>query len=327
MRENLEIVDCHTHLMSLAGLEQIFPEARKTLFFKHVVPIVEPIADVTECVHDQLLRHLAMHFNNRLARLVFSRFGQLFLMEALRLFKRHGLERLIRSMDDLGIQHSVIFSLEPLTRTQEIIDQVSPYPDRFSVFASVARDEPDPVGYLMPFIQARTIKGIKIHPMVGGYQPEELYDATKDYVALASEAGLPVSLHTGHIPIEDLTGHVVCSQIPVFEPLIKDFPECTFILNHIGWESWRSAIALAQRYSNVMVETSWQPARIIRRAVRKLGAERVLFGSDFPLFQEWQALAEVRKALSDTQFELVASKNAKRILGLHPVLATSSHSA
>ncbi|MBX9691634.1 MAG: amidohydrolase family protein [Cyanobacteria bacterium] len=323
MPAKLEIVDFHTHLMSLSGLEQIFPEARKTLFFKHVVPIVEPIADITEPIHDQLLRHLAMHFNNRLARLVFSRFGQLFLMEALRLFKRHGLDRLIHSMDAQGIAHSVIFSLEPLTRTQEIIDQVSAYPGRFSVFAAVERDEPDPVGYLTPFINAGSIKGIKIHPMVGGYQPEELYERTREYVALAAASGLPVALHTGHIPIEDLTGHVVCSQVPVFEPLIKDFPECTFILNHIGWESWRAAISLAQRYSNVMVETSWQPARIIKRAVRQLGAERVLFGSDFPLFQEWQALSEVRKALTDKQFDLVASKNATRILGLQPALYAS----
>ncbi len=85
-------------------------------------------------------------------------------------------------------------------------------------------------------------------------------------------------------------------------------------LLHMGWESWRSALALGQKYNNIMVETSWQPARTIRRGVDKLGAHRVLFGSDFPLFQQWQALKEVRKALSKSEFQQVTSLNAMRLL-------------
>lgn len=325
MKKNIEIIDFHTHIMSLAGIEQVFPEARKNLFFSHVVPIVEPIADITEGIHDQLLRLLAMNFNDKYSRFVYSQFGQLFLMEALRLFKRHGLEKLVHSMDRLKISHSVIYSIEPLTSTQEIIDETtSKYPGRFSVFGSVARNHPDPVGYLMPFVEVGTIKGVKIHPMVGGYEACDLYDATKEYVALANEYDLPVCLHTGHIPIEGLCGrNVPCSEISAFESLIKEFPDCTFILNHTGWESWRAAIQMAKTYQNIIVETSWQPARVIRKAVKQLGAERVIWGSDFPLFQQWQALAEVERALNDREFELVASKNAKRLLKMAPVLTES----
>lgn len=324
MKNNLEIIDFHTHIMSLSGLEQIFPESRKNLFFTHVVPIVEPIADLTEGIHDQLLRMLAMNFNDKFSRFVYSQFGQLFLMEALRLFKRHGLERLVHSMDRLKISHSVIYSIEPLTNSQELIDETtSKYPGRFSVFASVPKGHPDQVGYLLPLIEARTIRGIKIHPMVGGYEEEDLYESTKEYVALASEYELPVCLHTGHIPIEALTGHKPCIEISAFEPLIKAFPDCTFVLNHTGWESWRAAIQMAREHQNIVVETSWQPARIIRKAVKQLGAERVVFGSDYPLFQQWQALAEVERALDDREFELVVSKNAKRLLKIAPVLTES----
>lgn len=315
---NKDIIDFHTHIMSLAGVEQIFPEARQTLFFKHVVPIVEPIADLTECVHDQLLRHLAMHYNNKLSRIVYSSCGELFLMEALRLFKRHGLERLIHNMDKLGIKRSVVYSLEPLTSTHEIIEQTSQYPGRFSVFASVSHLEPDPVGYLRPFIESRSISGIKIHPMVGGYHANDLYNGTKDYIALASDYGLPVAIHTGDIPIEQLTNQVACSDISVIEPIVRDFSNCTFILNHLGWESWRRAFALAKKCPNVFVETSWQPARIIRRAVDTLGSERVIFGSDYPMFQPWQALNELRKALTEAEFRNVTSKNAEKLLGLSP---------
>lgn len=320
---NRDIIDFHTHIMSLAGVEQIFPEARQTLFFKHVVPIVEPIADLTEGIHDQLLRHLAMHYNNRLSRIIYSRCGELFLMEALRLFKRHGLERLVHNMDKLGIERSVVYSLEPLTSTREIIEQTSKYPGRFSVFASVSHQEPDPVGYLKPFIDEGSISGIKIHPMVGGYHANDLYNATKGYISLASDRGLPVAIHTGDIPIEQLTNQVACSDISVIEPIVRDFPNCTFILNHLGWESWRRAFALAKSCPNVYVETSWQPARIIRRAVDVLGSERIVFGSDYPMFQPWQALGELRKALTEAEFRNVTSKNAKRLLRLAPASVLS----
>lgn len=322
-KQQANIIDFHTHLMSLSGVEQIFPEARQTLFFKHVVPIVEPIADLTEGIHDQLLRHVAMHYNNKLSRIVYSQCGELFLMEALRLFKRHGLERLIRSMDSLGISHAVVYSLEPLTSTQEIIDLLKDYRERFIVFGSVSHSEPDRVGYLKPFVDSGLIRGIKIHPMVGGYHANDLYADTKDYVALASQHGLPVAIHTGDIPIEQLTNQVACSDISVIEPLIKDFPECNFILNHLGWESWRKALKVGKKYPNVFLETSWQPARIIRRAVDALGCERIVYGSDFPMFQPWQALRELRRALTEKEFEMVTSRNARKLLGI-PLYETST---
>jgi predicted TIM-barrel fold metal-dependent hydrolase len=314
MEKAVEIVDFHAHIMSLAGMEKVFPESRNTFIFRHVVPFAEPIADLTESVHDRMMRFIAMNFNDDMSRFVYSRFGLLVLAEALRLFKRHGLERLIHSMDRLGISQSVIHSLEPLTTTQEILDETSKYPGRFCVFGSVESSHPDPVGYLAPFIENGLIHGVKIHPMVGGYQPKNFRDHAGEFVALASEFGLPVAIHTGHIPIEVLSKDVTCLKLGEIAPLLRAFPKCIFILNHMGWESWRGAIELAKRCDNVILETSWQPAKIIRRAVDAIGPERVLFGSDFPLFQQSQALAEVRKALSFKEFRLVASENGKRLL-------------
>ncbi len=324
MEKAVEIIDFHAHIMSLAGMEKVFPDSRKTAFFRHVVPLAEPIADLTEGVHDQLMRFIAMHFNDDISRLVYSKFGLVALAEALRLFKRHGLERLVKSMDRLGIQQSVIHALEPLATTQEILDETDKYPGRFSVFGSVESTHPDPVGYLSPFIEGQRIKGVKIHPMVGGYQPKDFIKTTKDFVALAAEFELPVAIHTGHIPIEALSKDVTCLKLSEIAPLIEAFPECTFILNHMGWESWRAAIELAKRRKNVILETSWQPAKIIRRAVDAIGPERVLFGSDFPLFQQWQALIEVRKALTFKEFRLVASENAKNLLKVTPAAQYSS---
>lgn len=319
MREkaNIKVIDFHTHLMSLAGAEQVFPEARQSAFFKHVVPLVEPIADLTEGLHDRLLRNLAMRYNNKLSRLIYSHCGELFLMEALRLFKRHGLERLVFNMDKLGIERSVIYSLEPLTKTQEILEQVRPFADRFSVFASVHAQEADKVGYLKPLLEDGKASGLKIHPMIGGYNASNLYEKAADIFSLAQDYDVPLAMHTGDIPIQRITtSQVSCCGIPAIEALVRDFPKCKLVLNHLGWESWRAVIKLAEEHPNVYVETSWQHAGIMRRAVKALGPERVIFGSDYPLFQQWQALREVRRALKPRDFQLVAHDNAAKLLKL-----------
>lgn len=320
MQKKTNLIDFHAHLMTAAGLEKICPQTQKSEFFRYVVPILEPIAQLTEPFHDCILRYIAMKYNNKFSRFIYSQCGRLFLMEALRLFRNQGLERLIRSMDRVGINHTVVCSLEPLTYTQEILDKIEPYRSRFTVFGSICSSMPDPLAYLAPFIETGKIKGIKIHSMVGDYSPDEFCAKTSEVVSLADEYGLPVSIHTGQIPVENLLGLSACNKIEVVEPLVSNFPKCQFVLNHIGWESWRQALDLARKYDNIMFETSWQPARVIRRAVDAVGAGRVMFGSDFPMFQQWQALREVKLALSPDEFAMVASQNALNLLKLDPVL-------
>jgi predicted TIM-barrel fold metal-dependent hydrolase len=316
MLNGLHVVDFHAHLQDCQTQLLLCKEDRETLFFRHAVPWLEQLAHLSEPIHDEFLRFLALNYRGPISRFVYSSFGQVGLMETLRLFKTYGIERLLRSMQRNGIDHVVIHSIEPLTATANILDQTRRYPGRFSVFASVARGELNPVGYFSKFVEQGVISGLKIHPLVGGFACGELYHATKDLVYVASEAGLPVLIHTGHIPSESLKGLTGCNEVEGIEPLIANFPHCKFILAHIGWESWRQVLHLAHSYPNVIVETSWQPARIIRRAVDLLGPERVLFGSDFPLFRQSIALAQLKKALTAREFVMVASTNGARLLRL-----------
>jgi len=316
MSNGLYLVDFHAHLQGPGGMGNLCPGDQQSAFFRHAVPFLEQVAHLSEPVHDQLLRHLALNYRDALSRFVYGSFGKLGLMEALRLFKRYDLPKLLSSMDSLGIAHVVICSLEPLTMTQELIELTGAHKHRISIFASVSRDEPDPIKYLTPFVDSGAIAGLKIHPVVGGYACGELYHKTKDLAALASETGLPIVIHTGHIPVEQLNGIAGCNEVRAIEPLIAGFPKVKFVLAHIGWESWRQVLGLAKQYPNALVETSWQPARIIRRAVDVLGPERVLFGSDYPLFKQSLALRQVRQALTAREFVLVASVNALRLLRL-----------
>lgn len=317
MPNGLYIVDFHAHIQDCHTQDVLCREDRDTLFFKHAAPVLEQLAHVGEPLYSVGLRQLAINFRGNIGRSVYRALGQVFLMEALRLFKTYGLERLLASMDQHGISHAVLHSLEPLTATKNIVELIEPHRDRISLFASVHRDEPDPVGYFREFVEAGVVKGLKIHPQVGGFACGELFDKVIDVARYASDHGLPIMIHTGHIPVERLKGIAGCSDIEALEPLLAALPEAKIILGHIGWESWRRALEMGQQYPNVYVESSWQHARVIRRAVDVLGQDRVLFGSDFPLFNQPFALEQVREALTPQEFVSVASVNGMRLLGLH----------
>lgn len=314
MQHGLYIIDFHAHLKGPGPLDQFCPEEQQTAFFQRTVNFFDRFANFSEPFHDPFLRHMAINHRDFMWRKIYASFGPLGLMEVMRLFKRYEAKNLIDSMDRQGIDHAVVCSLEPFITTKDVLDSIEPYPDRISMFASVARRAEDPVGDLERHIATGRVSGLKIHPIVGGFACGELYDATKDIVAIANARDLPVLIHTGHIPVDVLKGIAGCSEARYLEPLIAAFPRTRFVLAHIGWEQWRQVLGLAQKYGNVSVETSWQPARIIRRAVDTLGAHRVLFGSDFPLFKQGLALQQVRDALTPREFVAVASTNAQRLL-------------
>ena len=129
-------------------------------------------------------------------------------------------------------------------------------------------------------------------------------------LAASDVAHLPVYLHTGNFPIYRPLDSPWHSALP---RLLAEFPTLTFVCGHAGWDAPRAALKAALAHPNLYLETSWQPPRLIRRLCDKLGPERLLFGSDYPLFSQRRALRNVRAALTDEEFALVTAENAKRL--------------
>jgi predicted TIM-barrel fold metal-dependent hydrolase len=314
LRNGLYIIDFHTHL---AGhkLHNFSPEDQKTKFYQKLKPVFEPLSNFTEPLHGRLSGYFALNVRDPISRVLYNSFAWVGLMEVLRLFKKHNVTSLLEIMDKNGIDHSVICSLEPFITTEEILEVIRPHRARLSLFASVARDEVDGTAYFAKFVESGEISGLKIHPLVGGYACGELFDRTKGSVQVAVDHNLPIMFHAGHIPKSTIAGLTRgCEELESLEPLIAAFPTGKFILAHIGWELWREVLLMAKKYPNISVETSWQPARIIRRAIDELGPERVIFGSDFPIYKQSSALKQVEKAVTDREFVYVANVNAKRML-------------
>ncbi len=155
--------------------------------------------------------------------------------------------------------------------------------------------------------------GIKIHP------EEHLYPIKKHGRALfeffAQQRAI-VLTHSGE-------GN---SWPEDFIPFADDFPEVKLILAHIGCSAdidmthQVRAVQMSKR-GNVYTDTSSQQSTltgIIEWAVRELGPERILFGTDTPLYSTGSQRARIDHAeMSDAAKQLILRDNAVKLFNLH----------
>lgn len=153
--------------------------------------------------------------------------------------------------------------------------------------------------------------GIKIHP------EEHCYAITEHAEAIFAFAARHRAVVLTHSSERN-------SQALDFIPWANRFPEMQLILAHIGcgWDGDPShqVRAIQQcRWDNVFADTS--SARsilpgVIEWAVREIGARRVLFGTDTPLYHAAMQRARIDYAdLEDTEKRQILRDNALRLFG------------
>ncbi len=149
--------------------------------------------------------------------------------------------------------------------------------------------------------------GVKLHPLLDGYHPND--PTVHPLYELLVERGLPVLIHCGH-PIFTLPWSI--------EEAAVAFPGLTVILGHMGHGNIvyiNGSIDVAERNPNVYLETSGMPMHTkILEAVRRVGPDRVLYGSDAPFHHPSVEIQKVMvSGLSADLVERVLGDNARRL--------------
>jgi len=187
----------------------------------------------------------------------------------------HPVETIVSVMDQVGIDKSVVFAMS--TTARRAIDMASEavrqYPDRLIPYAYALPSYERPVlEELREAIAERGFRGIKVH--AGECR---LTDYLVDPVfRLAGEQGVPCLVDFG-------------GDLSAARRLATDFPDTKLIIAHFGRYLctdpvlMRGCIAIAEDCANVWLDASgivlpW----IIAEGVKRLGASRVLFGTDGP---------------------------------------------
>lgn len=153
---------------------------------------------------------------------------------------------------------------------------------------------------------------LKVHPEVEGEGADlSRYNAL---IRTAGNSGLPVVIHTDGLPY---------SSAERFTHWFKKHPDTQFILAHMNFHQPEVAMELCDKFKNIWLDTSRQPAEIIGEAVRRVGSERILFGSDWPMIGNNMALGRGRiqdcveiGLLNEEQAQHILGVNAFKLLGL-----------
>ncbi len=151
------------------------------------------------------------------------------------------------------------------------------------------------------------MKGMKLMPLRHGYEVDG--STAWRVMECAAELGVPVSIHSGAqfcLPWQIAT-------------LARRFPTVPVIMDHMGWRYYvDGAIDVAQEFPNIHLETALVSMQgYVRMAVDKVGAGRVIYGSDYPTGHPSAMIATIKAAKLSTHDEaLVMGDNLARLVGL-----------
>ncbi|MAI25123.1 MAG: amidohydrolase family protein [Myxococcota bacterium] len=208
----------------------------------------------------------------------------------------HTIPNLLDEMDQTGIEKAVVLPIAlGLPFRDEMADQwtqaieKSGSSERLIPGASVHPTDPNALAELrrQAGLGARVVK---LHPAVQRFYPD---DPQADPIYEECERlGLPVFFHGGRAGIEPEYTHRF-TLIKNYEGAVGQHPEVDFVLGHAGARDVEDAIPFARRHPNVFLDIHGQGIRQIDELIDQVGADRLVFGSDWPFYHPVATLAKV----------------------------------
>ena len=191
---------------------------------------------------------------------------------------------------------------------QFILQQMEAHPE-FVGFGAIHADVPD-IGDVAEHIGQMGLKGIKIHP---DCQKFDIDDPRLFPMYEAMQGKYPVLYHMGDVRYD-------YSHPQRLKHVLELFPNLQTIAAHFGgYSMYETAVEILKDTTCIFDVSSsimfFEPGQA-ERYIGIYGAERMAFGSDYPL---WDPVTEVKRFLqldlTDDQFEQIAHKTAERVLG------------
>jgi predicted TIM-barrel fold metal-dependent hydrolase len=153
-----------------------------------------------------------------------------------------------------------------------------------------------------------------------------VFDRLYDY---AESEGLPVLFHTGDTAFS--TGDLTRSHPLTLDGLANKREELAIILCHFGNPWFEDVAELIYKHPNVYADISglttggayaekyaeWLVKKISEAVYFAAGAEKIIFGTDYPITKHSETLALVRRLeVDERDKEKILWRNAERVFGL-----------
>jgi predicted TIM-barrel fold metal-dependent hydrolase len=237
-------------------------------------------------------------------------------------------EELIASMDKAGVDVSVITNIgwtthELCLETNDyIIESVARYPERLIGFGAVQPQSPEGAAAEIERCARAGLKGI------GEMRPDiQLLDLTDEmlmapFVEALRKHKLILLTHASEPVGHDYHGKGAITP-DVLYPFITSFPDLTIVCAHWGGGLPFYALMpeVKKAMANVFFDTAASPLlytpEIYNHVIPLVGADKILFGSDYPLLEQGRLIEEIKALkLGEEAENLILSGNARGLLGI-----------
>lgn len=226
-------------------------------------------------------------------------------------------EDLINEGKKAGIDHFIVQSVATTPKQVKSINEfiAQSVKEADGLFTGLGTLHPDSIDIKsdIEHLLSLGLKGIKLHPDIQAFKIDD-YRLLKIY-ELCEQMSIPILMHTGDKRYD-------YSNPNRLLPILKIYTSLTVVGAHLGgWLVWDEAVAAYKGLPNFYVDCSscfpYIPAEKVKEIIRAYGAERVLFGTDYPM---WSPKNEVDKflqlGLDECEIKSILNINAKKVFNL-----------
>lgn len=230
----------------------------------------------------------------------------------------HTIPNILEEMNRMGILQTIVLPIDYpaiTTNTTHLLNNLGNN-KRLISFMSIHPLQRNKEKLILRF-KKRGARGIKLHPTFQLFRPTNKF--ALEIYELAAKHNLPILFHTGFSPLMPKFFRRFVAFEEFAEIIIK-YPRTTFILGHSAISEFEKAANLGKKHDNVYLELSGQPPSAIKKIIKTMGDDRLLYGTDWPFYPMAIELAKILLATEDNKKTRnnILSKNASNLLNLAP---------
>lgn len=222
-------------------------------------------------------------------------------------------ESLVKTLDRLNIKGTCVSSnvclqASPKEGNDRVLEAAARFPGRIYGYVTATAYYED-FAFEDYFVPGNGMVGIKIHAMMN---ETEISDKRYlPYLEYADKKGLPVLFHAW-----------TAGEVAQVAQLAKTYKNCPLILGHGGLTNYAAkeqAVDAVKKYGNVYVDTCISSTYdgAIEWIVSKVGADRVLFGTDLGYFDCRQNYGKLALSKLSVEDKLkIFGENARKLFAL-----------
>lgn len=224
---------------------------------------------------------------------------------------------LIKQCDSVGVNKCLVTSVATTPHHAQSINsfiasEVELFPDRFIGFGSLHPDS-ESLEEDAEHLVVLGLKGVKLHPDIQNFRVDD--PKVVKIFEICNKKKLPVLLHTGDSRYDNSNPNRV-------EKILIMFPDLTIIGAHFGgWSIWDKAPEILSKYKNLYVDTCSSFYALSKERAREIidlyGTERVIFGTDFPMWKQDEELEFLFDlGLNENELKNILYNNLAKLLNI-----------